>query len=160
MPDYGLWDIMICWLPALVFGILIIAIIVNRMKQNKAKSMEPGENNQKDVSSPSLGSDDVFAIPSTQVRKSDTVSQMISLENLKTGTILLGISTIVVFFIDPRVSYCLGTISIINALFLLIRVKQQGAKGNAIAIIAIVLGLLPFILTLLSLIVMLSPRNM
>jgi len=76
-----------------------------------------------------------------------------------TISLILGILAIMMLILFERTwANCMGPLAIIYGVIALFQIKKQGSTGKGLAIIGIVLGTLPFFITLIS-ILLLVPSN-
>lgn len=78
-----------------------------------------------------------------------------SRNNNATASLVLGIMAIVMLILLGRIwANCMGPLAVIFGVVALFQMKKQGSTGKGMAIIGIVLGTLPFFITLISILLL------
>ena len=132
-------ELVICLIPAEIV-IVIAVIVINAVRRKPTKTTEA--NLQVD-SQTSSSTDDVSRISTS------TENAVNSQNGLATTSLVFSILAILVHILfGPVWSNCMGPLAMIMGAIALLQIRKQGGKGKGIAIAGIVLGTLPFLITL------------
>jgi len=132
-------ELAICLVPAVI--VIVIAVIV--VGATRRKPATTPEDNPQPSSQTGSDTDVVSAInlPAATATESQN--------GLATASLVISILAIVVHFVaGPTWSNLLGPLAMIMGAIALLQIRKRGGKGTGVAIAAIALGTLPFIMTL------------
>jgi uncharacterized membrane protein YjgN (DUF898 family) len=134
-------ELVICLIPAVIV-VVIAAIVINAIRHKPTNTTET--NLQPDFQT-SNSTGDVSNV------STPTETAVNSQNGLATTSLVFGILAILVYILfGPTWSNCMGPLAMIMGALALLQIRKQGGKGKGIAIAGILIGTLPFIITLVS----------
>lgn len=134
-------ELVICLIPAVIV-IIIAVIVIDAVRRKPTKTTET--NLQAD-SQTSNSTGDVSKISTS------TETAVNSQNGLATASLVVSILAILIYILfGPIWSNCMGPLAMIMGAISLLQIRKQGGKGKGIAIAGIVIGTLPFIITLVT----------
>ncbi len=140
-PKIGLSELIICLVPVLVIGGLIIAIFVTQRKKTDITetNLQPDTQSDDQLSS---------GIPGEEKTIESIENTEISQNGLATTSLFISIVALIIYIFNASFSGCTGLIAVVIGLISIIQINKQGSKGKTLALIGIGLGALPFVITL------------
>jgi len=139
-------ELVICLVPA-VFVIAIIVIVIYAIRPKPTTTTD--SNSQTIAPKDSQASNDIGNINGISTAAETTQN------GLATTSLVISILAIVIhFLLGPTWSNCMGPLAMLIGAIALLQIKKQGSKGKGIAIAGILLGTLPFIITLVSILLL------
>lgn len=134
-------ELAICLIPAVIV-IIIAVIVVDAVRRKPTKTTET--NLQADSqTSDSTGDVSNVSTPTDTAVNSQNVLATTSL-------VFSSLAILVHIVFGPTWSNCMGPLAMIMGAIALLQIRKQGGKGKGVAIAGIVIGTLPFIITLVT----------
>ena len=135
-------ELAICAVPAIIV-IVIVVIVVGALRRKPPATPD----NHPQPSSPTIGDTDLVSSIN-----SATTTATESQNGLATTSLIISVLALAIHFISgPTWSNVLGFLAMILGAIALLQIRKRGGKGKGIALAAIALGTLPFIITLATL---------
>ena len=135
-------ELVVCLVPAVVV-IVIAVIVIYAVRQKPSKSTESSSQEIAQKDSQTTNSiNDVSSINTS----TETVAS--SKNGLAITSLVLSILALIVYIFEPTWAICIGPLAMVIGAISLLQIMKKGGKGKWVAIAGILLGTLPFIITL------------
>ncbi|MFH1524396.1 MAG: DUF4190 domain-containing protein [Chloroflexota bacterium] len=145
MFTLGPMELVICLVPAVVV-IVIAVIVIYTVRKKPTKAIEA--NSQEIAQKDSQTSDSINDVSRNNTSTETAVN---SYNGLATTSLVLSILALIVHILFGATwSNCIGPIAMITGAISLLQIMKKGGKGKWVAIAGIGLGTLPFIITLVT----------
>jgi hypothetical protein len=141
-------ELVICSVPAVfVLAIVIIVIYAIRPKPTTTKA-DSQAIVQEDSQTSNKMDNESGSNASTEITSATQ-------NGLAITSLAVSILAIIIYFLlGPTWSNCMGPLAMLIGAISLMQIRKQGSKGKGVAIAGIVLGTLPFIITLVSILLL------
>lgn len=160
-------ELAICLIPLAALIVGIIAFAVSRRKQTKriqvdhgeAFDAQPGQSIQPQQGGEKMDLSDESG-STLPVPYANNSNNGFAITSLVLGILSIGVLIVPILLrqINSSISFsfCLGPLAIVAGVISLVQTNKRGNKGKGAAIIGIVLGILPFIYIIYSLLMLIS----
>lgn len=140
-PQLSPTEVAICLIPAVIV-IIIAVIVVNALRRKPTKTTE---NDLR--ANPQTGSETGNASEINPLAETSVDSQ----NGLASTSLVISILAILVYILfGPTWANCMGPLAMIMGAIALLQIRKKGGKGKGTAIAGIVIGTLPFIITIIT----------